>query len=59
MFCCSAKQPKAKNMQETREKIERQTRRKLRFTNEQLYEFTQRFESQATLHRMSLKQYRD
>ncbi len=46
-------------MQETREKIEKSTSRKLRFTNEQLYEFTQRFESQATLHRMNLKQYRD
>lgn len=46
-------------MQETREKIEKSTSRKLRFTNEQLYDFTQRFESQATLHRMNLKQYRD
>lgn len=61
MFCCSSKQPKkTKNlMQETREKIEKTSGRKLRFTNEQLYEFTQRFESQATFHRMSLKQYRD
>ena len=59
-FCCSTKEPKKKNlMQETREKIEKSTSRKLRFTNEQLYEFTQRFESQATLHRMNLKQYRD
>jgi len=35
------------------------TARKLRFTNDQLYEFTQRFESQATLGRMTHKQYRD
>lgn len=60
IFCCSTKEPKKKNlMQETREKIEKSTSRKLRFTNEQLYEFTQRFESQATLHRLNLKQYRD
>ena len=58
--CGGQKAPKKKRqVQETREKIETKTDRKLRFTNDQLYEFTQRFESQATLGRMSLKQYRD
>ena len=46
-------------MQKTRDRIEKSVNRGLRLTDEQLYQFTQRFESQATLNRMNIKQYRD
>jgi len=57
--CCSKKAPTKKKLQQTREEIERVTKRHLRFSNEQLYEFTKRFEAQALDHKMNLKQYRD
>ena len=39
--------------------IEAQTQRRFRFNNQQLYEFTQRFESMASNGKMSYKQYRE
>jgi hypothetical protein len=44
LLCCSGKNPpqkRTKNLiQQTREEIEFKTARRLRFTNDQLYEFT-------------------
>ena len=62
-LCCAAvpvdKREKQRKLQQTRADVERQTKRHLRMSNDQIYEFTQRFESKAVNHHMSFKNYKD
>ena len=59
-LCCSSKIGK-KRLQQTIEdiKLKVAVRRTLKMNDDQIYEFTERFESQAVNSQMSLKQYRE
>ena len=52
--CCNKKKPKD-NKQNSRAVIEEKAQREFRLNNQQLYEFTQRFESMASNGKMSYK----
>ena len=59
-FCCSSKVSK-KRLQQTISDIKLKVarRRKLKLNDDQIYEFTERFERQAVNSQMSLKQYKE
>ena len=59
-FCCSSKIGK-KRLQQTIQDIKLKVarRRTLKMNDDQIFEFTERFESQAVNSQMSLKQYRE
>lgn len=59
-FCCSSKVGK-KRFQQTIEDIKGKVgaKRTLKMNDDQIYEFTERFESQAVNHHMTLKNYKE
>eukprot|EP00347_Sterkiella_histriomuscorum_P010876 403374581 len=57
LSCCGKKQPKT--IQGTRLQLEQKYGKVWRFKDDELFEFTKRFESQAVNHKLSHKNYRE
>ena len=57
MACCGPKKPK--HFQQNRELLEMEAGRRWRFSNEELFELTKRFQMYAVNHKISHKNYRE